>query len=152
MLDAIVDLNGRNFFTATFTGLTSSNELSFYFNPDRKWEYKSYFSHRDDYLFTVYYVVNGKIRGIAESSVFYLVVAEKCPRYSLEFQTTKSGLTKLSVNELSNPKMMVKSQNFPTLIMNLLHLKYAPKLCTHSTIKNDLFILCCEIDDVDEGI
>ena len=51
------------------------------------------YSGRNDHLFTVYYVVNGKVCGIAESTNFRLVTPSMCPSYHpLEFN-------RVSVNE-----------------------------------------------------
>ena len=75
-----VDSN-EELITATFTGLKQDG-LGFSFNPSRRWEYKTKLG-KNDHVFTVYYILNGIVRGIADSVIFHIVESSKWPRFTL---------------------------------------------------------------------
>ena len=111
-LGQVVELDDTTLFIAEFTGLKTAGGLRFSFNPCRRWEYINY-SGGNDHVFTVYYVVNGKVCGIAESTNFRLVTGSKWPSHPLVFNIvtinerllSTSSHGRVQANNAKNPKL-----------------------------------------------
>jgi len=145
LLDQAVDLNDTNFLTAKPTGFHSSNEISFAFHPCRKWKYIPK-QRCGDHLFSVYFIVNGKVRGIAESTVFGLVSASsKIPRYHSDFHavTRPRGHT-----GETNTKRSKRSDSNGTMKGN----KTRSAVPVHEQPLIDLFRLSWNVDSYDDKL
>jgi hypothetical protein len=159
-LDQVIEVDDKDLFTATLTGLKMTNGLNFSFNPGRKWQYiPNSRGGDDDHLFTVYYVVNGKVRGVAESAIFHLAASSTCPRNHcrLEFNEGTAISQKSSQHPgEANTKTPKLSDNIGTIPNE--PSMFDPDYCLSRTLysfndKDDFCaqLRCLEMEWIDDG-